>query len=166
MRDHSAFAKISCFVFDVDGVFTDTNVLITEQGDLLRTMNVRDGQAVKYALQAGYRIAIFTKGSSLGVKKRLTGLGITDIYDGLDTKEDTYDSYMSKHGITAEQVLYMGDDLPDLPLLHRAGLPTCPHDAVAEVRAVAQYIAAKSGGKGCVREVIEIVMKVHGKWPA
>lgn len=163
--DHSLFARITCFVFDVDGVFTDTNVLITESGELLRTMTVRDGQAVKYALDAAYRVAIFTKGSSRGVKLRLQGLGITDYYDQLQEKTETFDKYMADNGVPLAEVLYMGDDLPDLPLLQRAALPCAPFDATPEVLSAADYISPLGGGKGCVRDVIEKVMRSQGKWP-
>jgi 3-deoxy-D-manno-octulosonate 8-phosphate phosphatase (KDO 8-P phosphatase) len=164
--DHAVFQKISCFVFDVDGVFTDTNVLITESGELLRTMTVRDGQAVKYALAAGYRVAIFTKGSSRGVKLRLQGLGITDYYDQLQEKTATFDQYMADQGIPMTEVLYMGDDLPDLPLLRKVALPCAPYDATPEVLSAAAYISPLGGGRGCVRDVIEKVMRSQGRWPA
>ena len=165
MLDHSLFNQIRCFVFDVAGVFTDTNVLITESGELLRTMTVRDGQAVKYALEAGYRIAIFTKGSSQGVKLRFQGLGITDYFDQLAEKTSTFDQYMSANGVSLSDVLYMGDDLPDLPLLRKVALPAAPFDATPEVLSVASYISPLGGGKGCVRDVIEKVMRTQGKWP-
>lgn len=163
--DFSLFNKISCFVFDIDGVFTDTNILITESGELLRTMNVRDGQAVKFALKAGYRIAIFTKGSSKGVKARLQGLGIVDIFDRLEDKEITFDQYVQKNNLDLDHVLYMGDDIPDLVLLRKVGLPSCPKDAEPEIIKESVFVSAKGGGKGCVRDVISRVMRTQGSWP-
>lgn len=164
--DYAIFDKISCFVFDVDGVLTDQTVLVTESGELLRRMNVRDGQAIKYALEAGYRIAIFTKGNSQGVKKRLQGLGIKDIYDALEHKEAAFDSYMKEHSVDLSEVVYMGDDLPDLVLLRKVGLPTCPSNAAVEVRRACTFVSGIQGGHGCVRDLIERVMRCQGKWPA
>ena len=163
--DYTKWKDIKCFVFDVDGVFTDTNVLITEQGELLRTMNVRDGQAVKFALAAGYRIAIFTKGASTGVRARLEGLGIRDIFDRLEDKEAAFDQYVSDNEIAPKDVLYMGDDIPDLVLLKKVGLPSCPSDATPEVIANSMFISSIGGGKGCVRDVITRVMKAQNTWP-
>lgn len=162
---HSKFARIKCLVLDVDGVFTDTNVLITESGELLRTMTVRDGQAVKYALQAGYKIAIFTKGKSAGVKNRLLSLGITDYHDNLQEKEPVFEQYIARQKLALSDILYMGDDLPDLPLLRAVGLACAPADAVPEVLAAAEYISPYGGGKGCVRDVIEKIMRTQGTWP-
>lgn len=153
-------------VFDVDGVLTDSMILVTESGDLLRSMNTRDGQAIKIALDAGYRIAIITKGASKGVKLRLQGLGITDIFDKLDTKQAAYNSLKETYQLDDSEILYMGDDVPDLPLLAQVGLSSCPHNACREVLAEAQYVSPIDGGKGCVREIIERVMRTQGKWPS
>jgi 3-deoxy-D-manno-octulosonate 8-phosphate phosphatase (KDO 8-P phosphatase) len=163
--DYTKWKDIKCFVFDVDGVFTDTHILVTESGELLRTMNVRDGQAIKFALSAGYRIAIFTKGASMGVRKRLEGLGIKDIFDRLDDKEAAFDQYIAQHQISTSDVLYMGDDIPDLVLLEKVGLPTCPSDATPEVMAKSMFVSSIGGGKGCVRDVITRVMKAQNTWP-
>ena len=155
---------ISTFVFDVDGVFTDGTVLITTDGELLRKMNIQDGYAVKTALKKGYRICIITGGTNEGVRKRLQGLGVTDIYLGADLKEQTLEDYLELYEIDPANVLYMGDDLPDLPCLQMVGLPTCPQNAVPEIKAVCKYVSPKSGAEGCVRDVIEQVLKVKGDW--
>ena len=162
--DHSLFSHITTFVFDVDGVLTDSMVLITESGDLLRKMNVRDGQAIKYALDAGYTVAIITKGRSKGVKDRLKGLGIKHIYDALNHKRDAFSDLKNKLGLKKEEMLYMGDDIPDLDLVDEVAVFTCPRDACPEVLSTAQYISPYDGGHACVREIIQRVLKIQDKW--
>ena len=156
--------NISTFIFDVDGVFTDGTLLITSEGEMLRKMNVKDGYALKTALQKGYHICIITGGVNEGVRLRLIGLGVEDIYMGAHHKEEPLNEYLSKHGIKASNVLYMGDDMPDIPPMKRVGLPTCPQDAIPEVKDIAKYISHRKGGNGCVRDVIEQVLKVRGDW--
>lgn len=162
--DHQLFNHITTFVFDVDGVFTNSEVLVMENGDLLRTMNTRDGQAVKIALEAGYHLAIITKGFSTGVRKRFELLGITNIYDKVSDKTDALVDLTEKLSIQKHEIIYMGDDIPDLPVMDLVGIAACPHDAVPEVIKKADFIASHRGGHGCVREVIEKVMKIQGKW--
>lgn len=164
MNKLERFKNIDTFIFDVDGVFTSGNLLITEAGELLRTMNVKDGYAVKRAVEAGFRIAIITGGSSKGVTKRLEGLGITDIYTGTHDKLTAYREYDDIHDLDEANVLYMGDDIPDLEVMRIVGLPCCPQDAVVEIREVCYYVSPHKGGRGCVRDVIERVMKLQGKW--
>lgn len=156
--------NITTFVFDVDGVFTDGTVLITTEGELLRKMNIQDGYAVKTALKKGYRICVITGGTNEGVRKRLKGLGVTDIYLGADLKEETLEDYLELYEIDPANVLYMGDDLPDLPCMQMVGLPTCPQNAVPEIKAISKYVSPKAGAQGCVRDVIEQVLKVKGDW--
>ena len=155
---------ITTFIFDVDGVLTDGTVIINTDGELLRTMNIKDGYALKTAVQQGFNVGIISGGKNEGVRKRLKGLGITDIYLGAHHKVDQLDEYMDIYDIKPENVLYMGDDIPDLPVMQLVGLPTCPQDAVAEIKEVSKYVSFKNGGKGCVRDVIEQVLKVQGKW--
>ncbi len=155
---------VTTFVFDVDGVFTDSSVLITTSGELLRKMSVRDGYAVKTALQKGYRICVISGGSNEGVRERLRGLGVTDIYLGAGYKEDILRAYMLDYGITPGEILYMGDDIPDIPAMHMAGMVACPQNAVPEVKAISHYISHLNGGEGCVRDIIQQVMKVQGNW--
>ncbi len=155
---------ITTFVFDIDGVLTDSSVHITPTGEMLRIMNIRDGFAMKAAIESGYQVCIISGGSNEGVRIRLKNLGITDIYLGTPDKVESFHEYCDGHQINPEQVLYMGDDIPDYHVMKLVGLPTCPQDAVAEIKAIANYISHKNGGKGAVREVIEQVMKVQGKW--
>ena len=155
---------ITTFVFDVDGVFTDGSVLITSKGELLRKMSVKDGYALKTALVKGYNVCIITGGSNEGVKDRLKGLGVTDIYMGAHHKQEPLNEYMDIYDIEPKNVLYMGDDLPDIPPMQLVGLPTCPQNAVPEVKEVSMYVSYKNGGDGCVRDVIEQVLKVRGDW--
>ncbi|SHJ65951.1 3-deoxy-D-manno-octulosonate 8-phosphate phosphatase (KDO 8-P phosphatase) [Arenibacter nanhaiticus] len=156
--------NITTFVFDVDGVFTDGSVMITSEGELLRTMSIKDGYAVKVAIQKGYNVCIISGGTNEGVRVRLRGLGVTDIHMGAHHKIDPFDEYLDVYNIDPKNVLYMGDDIPDIPPMELAGLPTCPQNAVPEVKGVAKYISHKNGGDGCVRDVIEQVLKVRGDW--
>jgi len=156
--------NISTFVFDVDGVLTDGTLIITSEGEMLRKMNVKDGYALKTALQKGYNICIITGGTNEGVRLRLKGLGITDIYLGAHHKEDPLKEYLDIYEIAPENVLYMGDDMPDIPPMKLVGLSSCPQNAIPEVKEVCDYVSHKNGGDGCVRDVIEQVLKVKGDW--
>lgn len=155
---------ITTFIFDVDGVLTDGSVFVTNEGEILRTMNIRDGYALKAAVESGYNVCVISGGSNEGVRVRLRNLGITDIYLGCPDKVETYKQYIELYDIQPEHVLYMGDDIPDFLVMKLVGLPTCPQDASPEIKAVSKYISHKNGGKGAVREVIEQVMKVQEKW--
>ena len=155
---------INTFVFDVDGVLTNGSVQVTTEGDLIRTMSVKDGYALKQAVKAGYTVCIISGGKNEGVRTRLRELGITDIYLGIDDKVEQLDEFFDIYDIKAENVLYMGDDIPDMYPMKLIALPTCPQDAVPEVKEVSKYISHKNGGDGCARDVIEQVMKVQGKW--
>lgn len=157
-------ADITTFIFDVDGVLTDGSITVTTDGEMLRTMSIKDGFALKTAVDAGFNMCIISGGSNEGVRKRLAGLGIKDIYLGAHNKIEQLNDYMSKHNISKQQMLYMGDDIPDYPVMKLAGLPCCPQDAVAEIKAISKYISHKKGGKGAVRDVIEQVLKVQDKW--
>lgn len=156
--------QITTFVFDVDGVFTNGKILITSTGEMLREMDVKDGYALKTALLKGYHVCIISGGTNEGVRERLVALGVTDIYLGAHHKENPLREFLQTKAIKPEQVLYMGDDLPDIPPMKLVGLATCPQDAVPEVKAICNYISYKKGGKGCVRDVIEQVLKVRGDW--
>ncbi len=155
---------ITTFVFDVDGVFTDGNVLVNSEGELLRTMNIKDGYALKTAINKGYNVCIITGGTNEGVRKRLMGLGVTDIYMNSHLKIEALNAYSKKHKINLKNVLYMGDDIPDIPPMQVVGLATCPQDAIPEVKSVCTYISHRMGGNGCVRDVIEQVLKVRKDW--
>lgn len=153
------------FVLDVDGVLTNNDVLVTEAGEFLRTMNVRDGQAIKWAVEKGYQVCIITGGRSEGVIKRLNILGVQQIYTGKHDKLPVFEQFIREFRLSPIEVCYMGDDLPDLPVLRKVGFPTCPYDAVPEVMEVARYVSPLKGGQGCVRDIIEKVMKLRGDWP-
>lgn len=155
---------IDTFIFDVDGVLTDSSVHVSQNGEMLRIMNIRDGFAMKAAIESGYNVCIISGGNNEGVRIRLRNLGITDIHLASPNKVDTFKEYTELYNIKPENVLYMGDDIPDYHVMQLVGLPTCPQDAVAEIKAISKYISHKNGGKGAVREVIEQVMKVQGKW--
>ena len=155
---------ITTFIFDVDGVLTDSSVLVTTEGEILRTMNIRDGYAMKAAVESGYNVCIISGGSNEGVRLRLRNLGITDIHLGTPDKVETFKEYAELYSINPEHVLYMGDDIPDFHVMKLVGLPTCPKDSSPEIKSISTYISHRNGGKGAVRYVIEQVMKVQGKW--
>jgi 3-deoxy-D-manno-octulosonate 8-phosphate phosphatase (KDO 8-P phosphatase) len=155
---------ITTFVFDVDGVLTDGSVNISATGEMLRKMNIRDGYAMKAAIESGYNVCIISGGSNEGVRIRLRNLGITDIYLGSPDKVETFKEYCELYSISPEKVLYMGDDIPDFHVMKLVGLPTCPQDAAPEIKSISNYISHVYGGKGAVRDVIEQVMKVQEKW--
>lgn len=155
---------ITTFVFDVDGVLTNGMVHVTPEGEILRIMNIRDGFAIKAALESGYNVCIISGGKNEGVRIRLENLGVTDIYLGSSDKVKTFNEYINIYDIKAEQVLYMGDDIPDYHVMQLVGLPTCPQDAAPEIKSLCKYISHVNGGKGAARDVIEQVMKVQGKW--
>ncbi|KAB1068636.1 HAD-IIIA family hydrolase [Tamlana haliotis] len=155
---------ITTFIFDVDGVLTDGSVTVTTTGEMLRTMHIKDGYALKTAVDKGFNVCIISGGSNEGVRIRLQGLGITDIYLGAHNKIEQLQDYFEKKNITSENVLYMGDDIPDYPVMQLIGLPCCPQDAVPEIKNISKYISHKKGGKGAVRDVIEQVLKVQNNW--
>lgn len=156
--------QISTFIFDVDGVLTDGIVTVFPNGELIRQMNIKDGYALKTAVKMGYNVCIISGGTNPAVKSRLQALGITDIYLGAHYKLDQLNEYLDIYNIDPANVLYMGDDIPDIPVMKICGLATCPKDAVPEVQYISGYISQKKGGKGCVRDVIEQVLKVQDKW--
>ena len=157
-------SSITTFIFDVDGVLTDNSVHVTPTGEMLRIMNIRDGYAMKAAIESGYNICIISGGSNEGVRIRLKNLGLTEIHLASTDKVATFNEYIQLYNIKAKQVLYMGDDIPDYHVMQLVGLPACPQDASPEIKAISKYISHKKGGKGAVREIIEQVMKVQGKW--
>ena len=156
--------QISTFIFDVDGVLTDGTVTVFENGELVRQMNIKDGYALKTAIDAGFNVCIISGGSNEGIRTRLSKLGLTDIYLGAHNKIEQYEEILTKYNLDAKNVLYMGDDIPDYPVMKLVGLPCCPKDAAQEIQNVSKYVSQKNGGKGCARDVIEQVLKVQGKW--
>ena len=156
--------NIKAFIFDVDGVLTDGKLLISETGELLRSMNVKDGFAMKFAIDNGFKIGIISGGTNEVVRKRLSDLGIEEIHLKSHNKIVPFNNFKDKYGLQAENILVMGDDIPDIPIIKAAGIGCCPQDAVQEVKNSSDYISQKSGGMGAVRDIIEQVMKIHKKW--
>jgi 3-deoxy-D-manno-octulosonate 8-phosphate phosphatase (KDO 8-P phosphatase) len=156
--------KVNTFIFDYDGVLSDGSVILTSDGDALRTANVKDGYAMQLAIKKNYRIAIISGGFSESMKRRFETLNIEDVFLGVDKKIEIYDQYLITHNLKNENILFMGDDIPDYEIMLKAGVPTCPADAVEEIKRVATYISHQSGGHGCARDIIEQVLKVQGKW--
>jgi 3-deoxy-D-manno-octulosonate 8-phosphate phosphatase (KDO 8-P phosphatase) len=155
---------ITTFIFDVDGVLTDGSVFITDTGEQSRAFNIKDGYALQLAVKCGYNVCAISGSRSKSAIHRLNSLGIADVYIGAHVKADKIKIYMEEKSIIATNVLYMGDDIPDLAAMKLAGLPACPADAAEEIKAVSLYISPYSGGKGCARDVIEKVLKVQDKW--
>ena len=164
MSYKEALQNITTFIFDVDGVLTDGSVILDSSVEMIRTMNTKDGFALQHAIKKGYRVCIITGGNSIMVKQRLEYLGIKDVYLSAHEKLDIFNSYLSENNINANQVLYMGDDLPDYPCIKAAGIGACPHDSAVEIREIANYISHIDGGKGCVRDVIEQTLRLNNKW--
>ncbi|MDG1432943.1 MAG: HAD hydrolase family protein [Saprospiraceae bacterium] len=158
------FKDIQTFIFDVDGVLTNSEIIVLESGKLLRKMNIRDGYAIKHALKNGYQIVIITGGKSEGVVTRLNNLGVKEVYSGVNNKIEKYEELIYTYKLNPLNILYMGDDFPDIEVMHKVGIAACPKDAAHEVIEIADYISPIDGGKGCVRDVIEKVMRLHGKW--
>lgn len=158
------FKPITTFVFDVDGVLTDSTILVLENGLQARRMNIKDGFALQMAIKNGYRVKVISGGNSPQVVDRLAKLGVKDVEMSVMDKRSLLSKYITDHGLRTEEVLYMGDDLPDIPALQIAGLACCPADSVSEVKEVAHYISPVNGGFACVRDVIEKVLKLNDHW--
>ncbi len=155
---------INTMIFDYDGVLTDGSVLTTERGEQYRTGNVRDGYALHLAIKKGYNVAIISGGTSDSISKRLETLNIKDIFIHVSNKIETFHNYLGQKKVLASQVLYMGDDIPDYKVMQLAGLPVCPADAAEEIKSISKYISSYKGGHGCVRDIVEQLMKIQGTW--
>ena len=166
MSEHylKLLAGITTLMFDVDGVLTDGSVTIMPDGQLLRTLNARDGFALQLAVKKGLRVVIVTGGRSMAIKERLESLGIEDIYLGARHKLTVLEEYIKKHCIKLSEILYMGDDIPDYEVMSRVGIPACPHDAAYEILEISKYISDFPGGKGAARDVIEKVLRAKNLW--
>jgi len=158
------FKPITTFVFDMDGVLTDGSLLVMPGRLMARRMNIKDGYALQLAVKKGYKVAAISGGKSEPVRERLKKLGIYDVYMGVTDKQDAFNELCQIYNTNPEHVLYMGDDVPDLVVMKKVGVPACPADACHEIKEVSIYISTESGGKGCVRDVIEQVMRLQGKW--
>jgi len=159
-----SFKKVSCFAFDVDGVLTDGTLLLLEDGQMLRSMSIKDGYAMQLAVKKGYKLLIISGGISEGVRIRLNKLGIEDVFLKVENKFATLEQYRHDKGLELYQILYMGDDIPDYEVMKHVGIASCPVDAAPEIKSISHYISIYKGGEGCVRDVIEKVMKVNGDW--
>lgn len=164
MSKLSEVYSIEGFVLDVDGVLSSTVLQISEEGQPIRTTNLHDGFAIRAALRAGFKMAIITGGKCENVKKRYNLLGISDVYIGVSDKTEVFDNWLRKSGISVENIAYMGDDIPDLGIMRCVGLPSAPYDARPEVLQTAKFISKCGGGYGCVRDLIESVMRAQGLW--
>ena len=164
MNYKTKLAGIKALAFDVDGVLTDGTVHILPGQEPIRTFHSKDGYALQVAARQGLQLAIITGGKSETVKERLKALGVQDVWLGARHKIEAYEEWLARYGLRDDEVLYMGDDLPDTEVLQRAGLSCCPHDSAPEIRALVDYVSPIDGGKGCVREVIEQVLRAQGRW--
>lgn len=155
---------IKAFIFDIDGVLSTQTIALDTGGQPMRSINLRDGYALQLAVKKGYRIAVISGGNSEAYKKRLKQLGVTEVNLKSSNKLKIFENYLENENLNKEEVLYMGDDIPDFEVMMEAGVAVCPADADSEIKQISQYISDKNGGDGCVRDVIEQVMRLHGKW--
>ena len=155
---------IKAIVFDVDGVLSAETITLAADGEPLRTVNIKDGYAIQLAVKMGLRMVILTGGKTEAVRLRYQRLGIEDIYMGCAVKVNTYDEFLRKYGLTDADVMYMGDDIPDIEIMRRVGCPVCPQDACPDVKEISLYVSPYKGGYGCGRDVIEQTLRAQGKW--
>ena len=156
--------RIKTLLFDIDGVLTNGQVLLMENGEVVRNMNSKDGFALRSAARKGYQIAIISGGNSQAVKKMLEGFGVKDVFLSQHDKMQCYKDYIKEQNLNEEEILYMGDDLPDYEVMKRVGVAACPNNSAHEIKEISIYISNKNGGEGCVRDIIEQVMRAQGKW--
>ncbi|MGB4292904.1 MAG: HAD family hydrolase [Bacteroidales bacterium] len=157
-------ASIKGFVFDIDGVLSLQTISLDRSGTPGRTINLHDGYALQLAVKKGYKIGVISGASPKGYRKRLKQLGVRDVYFNSKSKLVHFRDFLKKNGLDASEVVYMGDDIPDCEIMKEAGVPVCPSDADSEIKELAVYISDKKGGEGCVRDIIEQVMRLHNKW--
>lgn len=156
--------NITTFIFDVDGVLTNGTVIASESGELLRSFNIKDGYALQLAAKKGYKICIISGGKGQAMNKRFEGLGVADVFLGVSNKVEIFENYLKQHHIEPNEVLYMGDDMPDYAVMQLVGIATCPLDAIDEIKQISHYISPRNGGDAAVRDVIEKVLKVQLNW--
>jgi len=165
MSNYKALLKnVTTFIFDYDGVMTNGTLILLHEGHPLRSANVKDGYVLQLAVKLGYKIAIISGGFSKSMENRFEALNIKDVHLGVKNKIETFEKFIEKYHLDPEQVVYMGDDIPDFKVMQRVGVPVCPADAAEEIKTISLYISDKKGGEGCVRDIIEQVLKVQGKW--
>jgi 3-deoxy-D-manno-octulosonate 8-phosphate phosphatase (KDO 8-P phosphatase) len=155
---------IKTFIFDVDGVLTDGNIMVTTEGEMYRSVNTKDGYAIKLALSKGFKVVIISGGINKGIEKRFRLLGLSDVYLGSENKLEALQDLTDNYNLNLHEILYMGDDIPDIPVMEKVGVSCCPADAVIDVKRISNYISCIEGGKGCVREIIEQTLRVQDKW--
>ncbi len=156
--------NISCFIFDVDGVLTNGDVIVMPNGILVRKMNIKDGYALQLAIKKGYKVWIISGGNSVEVQERLQKLGVKEVHMGVNDKRSLVKKLVAEHHVQLDSVLYMGDDMPDYEAMKMAGVAACPKDAAFDIKSIASYISMANGGEGCVREVVEKVLKLNNHW--
>lgn len=156
--------KIKAVVFDVDGVLSAETVQMDSHGQPIRTVNIKDGYAIQLAVKRGLRIAIMTGGHNEEIRLRYQYLGVQDVYLSCSMKMKTWEEFTTKYGLSDDEIIYMGDDIPDYEVMCRAGCPCCPKDACTDIKAVATYVSDRKGGQGCARDVLEQVLRAQGKW--
>jgi len=157
-------SQVKAFVFDVDGVLSSSTIPLHPSGEPMRMVNIKDGYAIQHAIKKGFYVAIITGGNTLAVRLRFERLGVTDIYMSSQIKMNDLTHFMQLHHLQKEEILYMGDDIPDYIVMNHVGIPVCPADAAPEIKTLSLYISPYLGGEGCVRDVMEQVLKVQGKW--
>jgi HAD-superfamily hydrolase, subfamily IIIA len=156
--------KIKAVIFDVDGVLSAETIPLHPNGDPMRTVNIKDGYAIQLAQKMGLRVAILTGGNTESVRMRYERLGLEDVMMGCAVKIEAYEAFKQKYGLDDEEILYMGDDVPDYEVMQRCGCPCCPADACAEIKSVSVYVSSRQGGYGCGRDVLEQILRAQGKW--
>lgn len=156
--------RVKAFVFDIDGVLSLQTIALNSFGVPSRSVNLRDGYALQLAIKKGYSVGIISGSNSKEYKKRLKNLGVTDVYLNSRNKLANFTTFMKRNNLNREEVLFMGDDIPDFEVMKESGIPVCPADADSEIKQISSYISDKKGGEGCVRDVIEQVLRLHNKW--
>jgi 3-deoxy-D-manno-octulosonate 8-phosphate phosphatase (KDO 8-P phosphatase) len=165
MANYKALLRdVNTFIFDYDGVMTDGKVILMNEGHPLRSANVKDGYVLQLIVKLGYNVVIMSGGFSRSMENRFEMLGIKDVFLGTKDKQEVLKKYLSDHQINPRNVVYMGDDIPDYHVMKMVGIPVCPSDAVEEIKDISIFISDKKGGEGCVRDIVEQVLKVQGKW--
>lgn len=164
MNVFAEFLRLRALVFDVDGVMTNGSLLLTEEGNFLRTFNIRDGYAIRRAIECGLKIVVISGGNSKGVERRLESIGVQDIYLGANDKLPVLKSWMESHGMDPTDLAYMGDDILDAEAMQHVLIRACPADAAPEIKAISNYFSSYKGGEGCVRDLIEQVLKAQNQW--
>lgn len=158
--------QIKAIVFDVDGVLSAQTITLSADGEPLRTVNIKDGYAIQLAMKLGLRIAIITGGKTKAVRMRYEMLGVEDVYMGVAVKIEIYNEFLRKYGLSGEEVIYVGDDIPDYEIMRSCGCPCCPKDACSDIKQISKYVSDYAGGEGCGRDIIEQVLRAQGKWLA